>query len=105
MTINGQAATSLASFQAFNPATEQVLATVPEATREQLDEAVDAAAAAFPEWSARPVEDRQALVARVGGQPPPGRLRPLRARHPRHSRDRRLLVGGRRRRLCAGARH
>ncbi|HJQ17111.1 MAG TPA: aldehyde dehydrogenase family protein [Allosphingosinicella sp.] len=66
MTINGAAVTSDRHFDAFNPATEEVIAAVPEATREQLDAAVAAAKAAFPSWSARPLAERQALVAKIG---------------------------------------
>ena len=66
MTIDGEAVTSPISFEAYNPATEEIIATVPEASREQLDSAVSAARRAFPEWAARPVEERQALVAKIG---------------------------------------
>nr|WP_087572868.1 aldehyde dehydrogenase family protein [Sphingomonas sp. CDS-1] len=66
MTIDGKAAGASASFEAWNPATEAVIATVPDASKEQLDQAVAAARAAFPAWSARPIEERQALVAKIG---------------------------------------
>ena len=66
MTINGEAATSAQTLEAFNPATEDVIATVPDASREQLEAAVEAANAAFPAWSARPVSERQAYVAKIG---------------------------------------
>ena len=66
MTINGQPATAAVSIEALNPATEQVIATFPDASRTQLDQAVAAAKAAFPAWSARPTAERQALVAKVG---------------------------------------
>lgn len=66
MTIDGRAATAAASFDAINPATEEVIAAVPDASRAQLDAAVAAAQAAFPAWSARPWAERQALVARIG---------------------------------------
>lgn len=66
MTINGQAASADATFEAYNPATEEVIATVPDASREQLNAAVAAAKAAFPAWSARPVSERQAFVAKIG---------------------------------------
>ena len=36
MTINGASVTSDRRFDAFNPATEEVVATVPDATREEL---------------------------------------------------------------------
>ncbi|PNG24576.1 aldehyde dehydrogenase family protein [Methylocella silvestris] len=66
MSIDGAAATSAATFEAFNPATEEVIATVPDAGREQLEAAVAAAKRAFPAWSARPITERQALVAQIG---------------------------------------
>ncbi|MCB2013394.1 MAG: aldehyde dehydrogenase family protein [Sphingobium sp.] len=66
MTIDGKSATSPDSIEAFNPATEEVIATVPDASRDQLEEAISAARRAFPEWSARPVEERQAMVAKIG---------------------------------------
>ena len=66
MTIGGRAATSPRTFQAFDPATEEVIADVPEASLDQMDEAVAAAKAAFPAWSSRPIAERQALVAQIG---------------------------------------
>jgi acyl-CoA reductase-like NAD-dependent aldehyde dehydrogenase len=66
MTIDGRATPAEARFEAYNPATEEVIATAPEATRAQLDDAVAAARRAFPAWSARPIAERQALVARIG---------------------------------------
>jgi acyl-CoA reductase-like NAD-dependent aldehyde dehydrogenase len=42
----------------YNPATEQVIATVGGASAEQVDAAVAAARAAFPGWAARPGEQR-----------------------------------------------
>ena len=46
----------------LNPATEEVFARVPVATPEQLDDAIAAAERAFPAWSARPWEERQAAL-------------------------------------------
>jgi len=66
MTIGSAGQGSASTFEAFNPATEQVIAHVPDASREQLEQAVQAASDAFPAWSARPVEERQALVAKIG---------------------------------------
>lgn len=64
MTINGQAATSPEAFDVFNPATRAVIASVPDASKAQLDEAVAAARKAFPAWSVTPMAQRQkALVA------------------------------------------
>ena len=66
MTINGRLETAAATFDTINPATEEVLAPVPDAGRDQLDAAIAAARAAFPAWSARPLAERQALVAAIG---------------------------------------
>ncbi|HKR91932.1 aldehyde dehydrogenase family protein [Novosphingobium sp.] len=66
MTIDGRAASASATFEAFNPATEEVIAVVPDASRDQLEAAVAAAKKAFPAWSALPLVERQAYVARIG---------------------------------------
>ncbi|MCF1495006.1 aldehyde dehydrogenase family protein [Agrobacterium vitis] len=66
MTIDGKAVSATSSFEVFNPATEEVIAKAPDASREQLEAAVSAAKAAFPAWSARPLSERQAFVARLG---------------------------------------
>ncbi len=66
MTIDGRAATADNTIDAFNPATEEVIASAPDASRDQLNEAVSAAKRAFPAWSARPVEERQAMVSAIG---------------------------------------
>jgi acyl-CoA reductase-like NAD-dependent aldehyde dehydrogenase len=66
MTIDGKAAASATVFDAWNPATEEVIAKVPGATTNQLDAAVSAAKRAFPAWSAKLPEERQALVAKIG---------------------------------------
>ncbi len=66
LTINGKSETSLQTFQVVNPATEEVITEVPEATREQLDTAIAAAQAAFPSWSSRSLEERQKAVAAIG---------------------------------------
>lgn len=66
ITIDGSEVETLSSFPAYNPATEEIIAQVPEATTGQLEDAVAAARRAFPAWSARPIEERQAMVARIG---------------------------------------
>ncbi|WP_440976640.1 aldehyde dehydrogenase family protein [Pseudoxanthomonas winnipegensis] len=66
LTIDGQAATSAATLEVINPANEQVIARVPDASRDQLDAAVAAAKRAFPAWSALPLAERQRYVARIG---------------------------------------
>ncbi len=66
LTIDGEAATSAATLEVINPANEQVIARVPDASRDQLDAAVAAARRAFPAWSALPLAERQRYVARIG---------------------------------------
>jgi len=45
--------------------TEAVIGTVPEGTAGDIDAAVAAARAAFPAWSATPIEERTALMTKV----------------------------------------
>ena len=45
-----------------NPATEEVVAEAPEASVAQAEEAARAAQEAFPAWSAKPAEERAALL-------------------------------------------
>lgn len=66
MTIDGRAVATDAHFDAFNPATEEVIAQVPDASRAHLDAAVASARRAFPAWSATPLAERQRAVARIG---------------------------------------
>ena len=64
MTINGVSKGASSTFDALNPATREVIAQVPDASRTQLDEAVSAARAAWPHWSETPLaKRRQALEA------------------------------------------
>ncbi len=62
--INGRLVPGAATFNVINPATEEVLAACPRADRKQLDQAVAAAKAAFPAWSATPIEKRRELILR-----------------------------------------
>src|SRR3712207_6969613 len=48
----------------FDPATGEVIAETPLSTYEDLDRAVKAAEAAFPEWSATPVVERARVLFR-----------------------------------------
>jgi len=85
------AASSSARFTAINPATEQVIGTVPQGNAADVDRAVTAARAAFEQWSqtagsergdaltrladafAKRADDFVALVSRQNGaqSPPP----------------------------------
>lgn len=51
----------------FNPATAQEIGRVPHATREDLDRAVAAAAAAFPAWAALSTAERGKILLKAQG--------------------------------------
>jgi aminobutyraldehyde dehydrogenase len=51
--------------EVLNPATGKVLAKVPEASRPQINAAVDAADAAFDGWSRTPPKDRATLLLKL----------------------------------------
>lgn len=53
------------TLEVFDSATEEVFATVPAGTREDIERAVQAAARAFPSWSAMAPKDRGALLQQV----------------------------------------
>jgi len=54
-----------ATTQVLNPATEQVIAEVPRGTSEDADRAVEAAAAAFVEWSETTPAERSTMLHRL----------------------------------------
>lgn len=62
LTIDGKATGAAQTFAAYNPATRQKIADVPDATREQLDFAIQSARRAFHEWSRTTPEQRQRYV-------------------------------------------
>lgn len=67
LTIGGKGVAGATTFDVVNPANEQVIAQAPDASREQLDQAVAAAREAFPAWAATPIaERRQAILALAG---------------------------------------
>ncbi|HVF18724.1 MAG TPA: aldehyde dehydrogenase family protein [Mycobacteriales bacterium] len=51
--------------EVVNPATEEVIATIPAGTAEDVDRAVAAARAAFPAWSATSAEERSKVLSRL----------------------------------------
>ena len=63
--INGKLVAGDQSMDVINPATEAVLTACPRASEAQLDEAVAAAKAAFPAWSAQTIESRKAVVSAI----------------------------------------
>ena len=66
MTIDGKSVAANRQLEAFNPATKEVIASFPDASQEQLDEAVASARNAFRIWSGTPLADRQHAVAAIG---------------------------------------
>jgi acyl-CoA reductase-like NAD-dependent aldehyde dehydrogenase len=56
-----------AALEALSPSTGEVIGTVPEGTRADVQRAVDAAARAWPAWAAMSVFDRAAAMERVAG--------------------------------------
>jgi acyl-CoA reductase-like NAD-dependent aldehyde dehydrogenase len=66
MTIGGKSVGGDTQIDAFNPATKEVIASFPDARREQLDEAVRSAREAFRDWSVTPLSERQRAVAAIG---------------------------------------
>ena len=57
--INGQPRISSGkTVSQFNPATGEAVAEIPFCTREEVEQAIEAAQAAFPAWSATPVLNR-----------------------------------------------
>ncbi|HTT01225.1 MAG TPA: NADP-dependent succinate-semialdehyde dehydrogenase [Steroidobacteraceae bacterium] len=53
-----------ATLDVENPATRQKIGTVPRATAVETRRAIDAAAAAFPDWAARTAKERAAVLRR-----------------------------------------
>ena len=58
--INGEwvQATGEGTIEVVNPATEEIIGSVPVGSQADVDAAVTAARAAFPAWSATSIEDR-----------------------------------------------
>jgi acyl-CoA reductase-like NAD-dependent aldehyde dehydrogenase len=63
--IDGKMVPGDQTMPVLNPATEEVLAQCPRASKSQLDTAVAAAKAAFPAWAATPIAERRKLVTRM----------------------------------------
>ena len=63
--INGKLVSGAARLDVINPATEEVLTEAPRADHVQLNEAIAAAKAAFPGWSAKPIRERGALLVKL----------------------------------------
>lgn len=66
MTINGVGVSSEKFIDVVNPANGEVFAKVPDCSKEQLDEAVEAAKLAFKSWKNVSIEERQTLLKKAG---------------------------------------
>jgi acyl-CoA reductase-like NAD-dependent aldehyde dehydrogenase len=63
--IDGKLEDGEMTMDVINPATEEVVAVCPRASKAQLDKAVAAAKAAFPGWSATPIAERKKALAAI----------------------------------------
>jgi len=63
--VDNRPVTSERSFESKNPATGEVIGLVPHSTREQVEQAVQAARKAQPAWAARPDAERRAIINKV----------------------------------------
>jgi acyl-CoA reductase-like NAD-dependent aldehyde dehydrogenase len=63
--INGRLVKGAGTLDVINPAIGRILAAAPRADRAQLEQAVAAAKTAFPTWSATPLRQRAALLAKL----------------------------------------
>jgi acyl-CoA reductase-like NAD-dependent aldehyde dehydrogenase len=63
--INGQLVDGDSTMEVINPATEQPVAVCARASKAQLDQAVAAAKAAFPAWSATPIDERRKVLVAI----------------------------------------
>lgn len=63
--INGRLVDGAGTMPVLNPATEEVLAACPTASEAQLDEAVEAAQAAFTSWKNTTIEERRAKLGEI----------------------------------------
>src|SRR3990167_2637204 len=63
--INGELVDGASTMEVINPATETVLALCPRADEAQMEAAIQAAKAAFPAWSRRPIAQRRDLLLKL----------------------------------------
>lgn len=63
--IGGNLVAGDQTMDVINPATEEVLAKCPRASKAQLNQAVAAAKAAFPAWAATPIAERKKVLGAI----------------------------------------
>lgn len=68
MLVAGRAESGRASFDIVNPASGEAFAKCPRADEALLNEAVEAAKAAFPAWSRKPIEERASTINALADQ-------------------------------------
>jgi acyl-CoA reductase-like NAD-dependent aldehyde dehydrogenase len=66
MTINGKPVGTENTLPVVNPATEEIIARVPNASEQDLNAAVKAARTAFAGWSMTTVDERSEMLSRLG---------------------------------------
>jgi len=64
--INGREVESRETFQTLNPATLEPIAEVASGGAQEIDAAVQAAKAAFPQWAGTPAKTRAKLIRKLG---------------------------------------
>lgn len=67
LTIDGEGVATQRVFVVVNPATGTPIARAPDASRQDLDRAVDAARAAFPRWRSTPHAERSGMLKTAAG--------------------------------------
>src|SRR5687768_7512720 len=72
--IDGQWRTGAKRFPVYNPATQDVIAQVPDLGAAETEEAIAAAHAAFPKWAAKPAKERAAYDLMMADRDRLGRL-------------------------------
>lgn len=65
--INGKNVSSQTTLPVIDPSTEKVIANVPVATRDQLEETIIAAEHAFPKFAATPLGERSSYLVQIAG--------------------------------------
>ena len=63
--IGGRLVEGDSSMDVVNPATEEILAKAPHASKRQVEAAIEAAHAAFPDWAARSQADRREMIVKL----------------------------------------
>lgn len=63
--IGGEFVDGAGEIGVINPATEETFATVARASEKEAEAAIQAAKKAFPAWSETPLEERQAMLAKL----------------------------------------